>query len=70
MFDRKKLADYLKENGISKVELAKRVGVTEGHVRHIISGVKQPSLATAKAIAVMMGCSIDDLTLDLVEEEE
>ena len=69
MFNGKKLSAYLKENGITKVELAKRLGVTEGHIRHIISGEKQPSLASAKKIAAMMGCYIDDLTLELTEEE-
>lgn len=61
MFDGKKLEKYLKENGITNVALAKTLGVSEGAVRHIIVGIKQPSLAMAQELAQMMGCSVDEL---------
>ena len=61
MFNGKKLAEYLKENGITNVSLAKQLGVSEGAVRHIIVGVKQPSLAMAFELADMMGCTVDEL---------
>ena len=61
MFDGKKLEKYLKENGITNVALAKQLGVSEGAVRHIIVGIKQPSLAMAQELAQMMGCSVDEL---------
>lgn len=61
MFNRKKLADYMKENGITNVALAKRFGVSEGAIRHILVGIKQPSLAMAHEIAQMIGCTVDEL---------
>ena len=61
MFNGEKLANYMKANGITNVSLAKELGVSEGAVRHIIVGIKQPSLYMTCVIARMMGCSIDEL---------
>lgn len=67
MFNGKKLSEYLKNNGISQSALARELGVTEGAVRHIIVGIKQPSLYMATELAKMMGCTIEDL---LIEEQK
>ena len=56
----------MKEKGMTNVALAKQLGVSEGAVRHIIVGIKQPSLAMANEIAQMMGCTVDEL---IVREE-
>lgn len=61
MFNGKKLADFLKAKGMTNVALAKKLGVSEGAVRHIIVGIKQPSLGMAQEIAQMMGCTVDEL---------
>ena len=61
MFNGKKLEKYLKENKITNVALAKMLGVSEGAVRHIIVGIKQPSLAMATELARMMGVTVDEL---------
>ncbi len=61
MFNGEKLKNYLKENGISQLAFAKKLGCSEGAVRHIIVGLKQPSLAMVTDIARVMGCRIDDL---------
>lgn len=61
MFNGEKLKNYLKENGISQLAFAKKLGCSEGAVRHIIVGMKQPSLAMVTDIARVMGCKIDDL---------
>ena len=63
MFNGIKLAEYLKANGITNVALAKRLGVSEGAVRHIIVGIKQPSLAMACELAELMGCALDELVI-------
>jgi DNA-binding XRE family transcriptional regulator len=55
MFNGKKLAEFMKEHEITNVALAKELGVSEGAVRHIIVGIKQPSLYMAKELAKMMG---------------
>ena len=61
MFNGKKLFDFMKKKGMTNVALAKLLGVSEGAVRHIIVGIKQPSLAMANEIAQMMGCTVDEL---------
>lgn len=61
MFQGEKLKRYLEENGISQLAFAKKLGCSEGAVRHIIVGLKQPSLAMVTDIAREMGCTIDDL---------
>ena len=61
MFDGKKLKKFLDDHKMSMSEMARRVYVSEGAMRHIVSGIKQPSLAVATEIAVIMGCSVDDL---------
>lgn len=61
MFNGEKLKNYLKEQGISQLAFAKKLGCSEGAVRHIIVGMKQPSLAMVTDIARVMGCKIDDL---------
>ena len=66
LFNGKKLSDFMKEKGMTNVALAKQLGVSEGAVRHIIVGIKQPSLAMANEIAQMMGCTVDEL---IVREE-
>lgn len=63
MFNRKKLDDYLKKNEISQLGFAKTLGVSEGAVRHILVGLKQPSLALCTLIAEQMGCTVDDLVI-------
>ena len=61
MFNGKKLGEYMKEHGITNVALAKQLGVSEGAIRHILVGIKQPSLAMARELAEMMGCTVDEL---------
>lgn len=61
MFNRKKFSKYLEKNRITYSELARKFGVTEGTIRHIAVGIKQPSLAMASDIANMMNCSVDEL---------
>ena len=63
MFNGKKVSSYMKENNITNVALAKTLGVSEGAVRHILVGIKQPSLAMACDIADMMGCTVDELVI-------
>lgn len=61
MFAREKLEKYMKENSITNVAMAQKLGVSEGAVRHILAGVKQPSLYMAAELAEMMNCKVDDL---------
>lgn len=70
MFNGKKLGDYLKKNGISQSAFARTLGISEGAVRHIIVGLKQPSLAVLTEIADMMQCTLDDLVIKTEAQRE
>ncbi len=59
----------MKENNITNVALAKKLGVTEGAVRHILVGIKQPSLIIACEIAELMGCTVDELVVRAEDAE-
>ncbi len=63
MFNKKKLSDFMKEKGITNVAMAQKLGVSEGAVRHILVGVKQPSLAMTVELAQIMGCTVNDLVV-------
>ena len=67
MFNGKKLGEYMKENGITHAAMAKTLGVSEGAVRHVIVGIKQPSRAMAVEFAGMMGCTVDELVVKTEE---
>ena len=70
MFNGKMLEKYLKENKITNVALAKMLGVSEGAVRHIIVGIKQPSLAMATELAHEIRSLGFDLPKDIINDEE
>lgn len=49
------------ELDLTMLEVAKRLGVSEGTVWHIIVGIMQPSLAMLTEIAKIMNCKLDEL---------
>lgn len=70
MFNGKKVLAWLREKDMTKVELAFRLGISEGAVRAVLVGVRQPSLVIATKIARMMGVKLDDLIVELPDPEE
>lgn len=48
-------------------QLAERVGVTEAMIGHIENGRRNPTLYTARKIAVTLGMTLDDLVADIAE---
>ena len=64
MFKKEKLAELLKKNNITQVQLANEIGVSDRFVSYVLKGFKQPSLQVAKLIADFVGVSLDDLTRD------
>ena len=55
------IAEYKKKLGITSEELSKRSGVPLGTLNKILSGdTKDPKLGTLKAIARVLGCTLDD----------
>ena len=52
------------ELGMSQADLAAKVGVDRRQIRRYESGETQPTLPVAKAIALALGISIDELAGD------
>jgi transcriptional regulator with XRE-family HTH domain len=59
------LLDYMKVSGLSQVELAKRIGVNQGHLNHWLRGRRAPTVANLKLIASKTGISLERLARDL-----
>lgn len=56
-----KIEEYKKRLGMTTAELAEKSGVPKGTLDKILSGVtKDPKLETLKAIARVLGCTLDD----------
>lgn len=56
-----KIAELKKEKGLTNEELSKLSGIPKGTIDKILSGVtKDPKLETLKAIARVLGCTLDD----------
>lgn len=56
-----RIAEYKKRLGMTSEELSRRSGVPLGTINKILSGdTKDPKLGTLKAIARVLGCTLDD----------
>ncbi len=61
---------FLTLNGMSRAELARKVGMSKGQVSDLISGrTKEPTLSRAKAIADALGITIQAM-VDMMESLE
>ena len=49
------------EKGLTQLQLAKMVGVTQPNIAQYERGSKQPTIPTASAIAKALGCALSDL---------
>lgn len=58
--DSKKLREMREAAGMTTVELAERIGVTQPMICHMESGFKDPSVAVLARMAKVFGCSMDD----------
>lgn len=67
-----KIEEYKRRLGLTTAELAERSGVPKGTLDKILSGVtKDPKLETLKAIARVLGLSLDDFDdLDIEKTHE
>lgn len=61
MFNTEKFRNYLQQNNITQSEMARMLRVSEGTVRHIVVGIKQPSFYMACQIADIMGETLDSM---------
>jgi len=56
------LDEYLFKTKTSKKDFAEKLGISRGHLQHILSGIKNPSVKLAK--------KIEELTEGKVSKEE
>jgi transcriptional regulator with XRE-family HTH domain len=59
------LNEYMKVTGLSQINLAKRIGVSPGHLNHWINGRRSPSAENLKLIAERTGIALEKLVADL-----
>ncbi|MEY8356824.1 helix-turn-helix transcriptional regulator [Lachnospiraceae bacterium 54-53] len=65
-----KIEEYKRKLGMTTTELAEKSGVPKGTLDKILSGVtKDPKLETLKAIARVLGLSLDDFDNDELERK-
>jgi len=56
-----RLAHYLREMGISQIEMAARIGVTRAAMSRYLSGDREPRFATLLRIAEELEVDVDEL---------
>lgn len=59
------LIDYLNENELTQVSLAKKLGVNQGQLNSWLKGRRSPSAANLKRISKKTGISLERLVEDL-----
>lgn len=57
----KEIKAFRLKAGKTQEELAKAIGVTQGAVAQWESGITNPKISSLKAIADVLGCTLDDL---------
>jgi transcriptional regulator with XRE-family HTH domain len=55
----------MKISGLNQTELAKRIGVNQGHLNHWLQGRRAPTVANLKLISERTGISLEILARDL-----
>lgn len=57
----KEIKEFRLKAGKTQEELAKAIGVTQGAVAQWENGITNPKISSLKAIAEVLGCTLDDL---------
>lgn len=61
MIAHEKIKELMKEKGISSIQLATAVGVSQAMMSYILNGLREPNVATLARMAKMLECTVDDL---------
>ena len=56
-----KVKEIRQSKNLSQKELSDIVGITQGGISHIETGIRKPSLPIAQALAKALECTIEDL---------
>lgn len=57
----KRLAAYLRAHDVKRAELSRRTGVSTRTISAICSGKRDGNMATWRAFARALGCTLDDI---------
>ena len=63
-----KLDEYLFKTKMTKKDFAEKLGISRGHLQHILSGTKNPSVKLAKQIEEATGGKVSKEELLFPEE--
>ena len=63
------LKRMMKSKNITQVELSKAIGITQPSLSIYITGKSKPNIYKAYAIAKYIGCSIDELMREPMEQK-
>lgn len=55
------LKERREQAGMSQSQVARSAGVTERTIRLVEQGKRTPTIATARALAAAVGCTVDEL---------
>lgn len=67
---RNRIKDFLKERNLTQRDLSEEIGITEVSISRYITGERIPSVAVAIKIANLLGCTVDELFVDVYEDNE
>ena len=57
------IKEHRERLGLTQAKLAQRAGVAEKTVRYLEQGTHSPNIRTARAIADVLGISVEDIAL-------
>lgn len=63
------IRDLREKKGMTANQLAELVGVTQPTISRLETGVRRPSIDTARKIAAALDCTIDELFGEKEEEQ-
>lgn len=64
MINSEKLIELRKKKGLTQVQLAEKIGITDGHLSHVEKGKTGMSLTTLQATAQVLETTVEELLAD------
>ena len=61
-----KLGKLIEDKGLKKSYIARKIGISPGLLSKCLSGERKPKLDTAKKLADILKCSIEDIFFDKI----
>ena len=61
-----KLGKLIEDKGLKKSYIARKIGISPGLLSKYLSGERKPKLNTAKKLADILECSIEDIFFEKI----